>query len=83
MDKLIQLILQNKGTRSYRTVLFLAVGYIAWQVTKLEQRIAIIEYRLAVTHQAVSDSPVGRSSGAVTTGPEWPKHVADALRLEK
>jgi hypothetical protein len=82
MERLLKSLLSHKGQNSYRSVLLALCLYVAWKVTDLDRRVAVIEARLNVPRLAASD-PAAPSPPRGVTGPEWPKHVADALRQEK
>lgn len=45
MERILTKLLSGRGTTSYRSGLFLAVLYIAYQVTQIDKRVAVLEAR--------------------------------------
>lgn len=80
MNDLLKSLLSQKGTNSYRTIVLVVCLYVAWKVTELERRVAVLETRLSVSRLAHSDPAASPDAGGVTIGPEWPKHLADPFR---
>jgi len=49
VEKLLATLWANKGTKSYRTMLLLAVLYVAVKINDIERRLAALEQRPAPT----------------------------------
>ena len=50
MEQILKMLITNKGTRSYRTALFIAVAFVAWKQNEMDKRMSVIEYQLLQHH---------------------------------
>ena len=60
MNELLKVLLSAKGQVINRNLLLAVLLYVAWQVTELRARVAVIESRLQITTAAVTRTPAPR-----------------------
>ena len=64
MEPLLKYLLSDKGRDVNRSLVFLIVLFTAWQVTKLESRVATIEARLGLPRVATVATNAPRFNSA-------------------
>lgn len=76
--------LGEKGVEKKRNLVVVVLLYVAYLVTGLDKRVAVIEARLGVTHQAVTaPGPVtldASPTNFASVGPEWPQNSGSTFR---